>query len=64
MSPPSDRPMPLRSDQPSVGTILRTRREELGWQIDDVAQWLRIRSRLLVALEADDLSSLPGVAYA
>ncbi|MDI6653078.1 DUF4115 domain-containing protein [Gluconobacter japonicus] len=65
MSPPSDiRTMPLRSDQPSVGTILRTRREELGWQIEDVAQWLRIRSRLLVALEADDLSSLPGVAYA
>ncbi|QEH97439.1 helix-turn-helix domain-containing protein [Gluconobacter thailandicus] len=64
MSPPSDRMMPLRSDQPSVGTILRTRREELGWQIEDVAQWLRIRSRLLIALEADDLSSLPGVAYA
>ncbi|EHH68521.1 hypothetical protein GMO_12910 [Gluconobacter morbifer G707] len=56
--------MPLRSDQPSVGTVLRLRREELGWQIGDVAQWLKIRPKLLVALEADDLRALPGVAYA
>ncbi|WP_240775270.1 helix-turn-helix domain-containing protein [Neokomagataea tanensis] len=60
----SDRMTALRSDQPSVGTVLRQRREELGWQIEDVAQWLRIRGRVLTALEADDFSSMPGEAYA
>ncbi|MBR0559578.1 helix-turn-helix domain-containing protein [Neokomagataea anthophila] len=64
MPTPSFDRMPLRSDQPSVGAVLRHRREELEWQIEDVAQWLRIRARLLVALEADDFASLPGEAYA
>ncbi|KXV17165.1 helix-turn-helix domain-containing protein [Gluconobacter oxydans] len=65
MSPPSsNRPFSQPSDQPSVGTVLRARREELGWRLEDVAEWLRIRPKLLAALEADDLSKLPGVAYA
>ncbi|GBR47933.1 helix-turn-helix domain-containing protein [Neokomagataea thailandica] len=63
-TPSSDRMTPLRSDQPSVGTVLRHRREELEWHIEDVAQWLRIRARVLVALESDDFTSLPGEAYA
>ncbi|AQS90787.1 hypothetical protein A0U94_07170 [Gluconobacter albidus] len=60
----SSRPLSPPSDQPSVGKVLRERREELGWQLEDVAEWLRIRPKLLAALEADDLSGLPGVAYA
>lgn len=65
MSPPSsNRPFSQPSDQPSVGTVLRARREELGWRLEDVAEWLRIRPKLLAALEADDLAKLPGVAYA
>ncbi|GEK95985.1 helix-turn-helix domain-containing protein [Gluconobacter kanchanaburiensis] len=65
MSPPSsNRPFPTPSDQPSVGTVLRQRREELGWRLEDVAEWLRIRPRLLAALEEDDVTKLPGVAYA
>ncbi|MBF0857975.1 helix-turn-helix domain-containing protein [Gluconobacter sp. LMG 31484] len=65
MSPPSsNRPFSQPSDQPSVGTVLRERREELGWRLEDVAEWLRIRPKLLAALEADDLARLPGVAYA
>lgn len=65
MSPPSsNRPFLQPSDQPSVGTVLRERREELGWRLEDVAEWLRIRPKLLAALEADDLAKLPGVAYA
>ncbi|MFT8763180.1 MAG: RodZ domain-containing protein, partial [Gluconobacter potus] len=65
MSPPSsNRPFSQPSDQPSVGTVLRVRREELGWRLEDVAEWLRIRPKLLAALEADDLAKLPGVAYA
>lgn len=63
-TPSFDRMTPFRTDQPSVGAVLRQRREELEWQIEDVAQWLRIRARLLVALEADDFASLPGEAYA
>ncbi len=62
--PPSNRPFSQPSDQPSVGTVLRARREELGWRLEDVAEWLRIRPKLLAALEADDLTKLPGVAYA
>ncbi|MQR97776.1 helix-turn-helix domain-containing protein [Gluconobacter aidae] len=65
MSPASsNRPFSQPSDQPSVGTVLRARREELGWRLEDVAEWLRIRPKLLEALETDDLSKLPGVAYA
>ncbi|MBS1063184.1 helix-turn-helix domain-containing protein [Gluconobacter wancherniae] len=65
MSPvSSDRTKAYRPDQPTVGQTLRARREELGWQIDAVAEWLRIRPRLLIALEADDVKALPGVAYA
>ncbi|GEB03727.1 helix-turn-helix domain-containing protein [Gluconobacter roseus] len=65
MSPPSsNRPFSQPSDQPSVGMVLRERREELGWRLEDVAEWLRIRPKLLAALEADDLARLPGVAYA
>ncbi|MBN3866567.1 helix-turn-helix domain-containing protein [Gluconobacter kondonii] len=63
-SPSSSRPFSQSSDQPSVGKVLRERREELGWRLEDVAEWLRIRPKLLAALEADDLSGLPGVAYA
>ncbi|MBF0891197.1 helix-turn-helix domain-containing protein [Gluconobacter sp. LMG 1744] len=63
-SPSSSRPLSQSSDQPSVGKVLRERREELGWRLEDVAEWLRIRPKLLAALEADDLSGLPGVAYA
>lgn len=44
--------------------VLRTRREELGWRLEDVGEWLRIRPKLLAALEDDDLTRLPGVAYA
>ncbi|MBF0876271.1 helix-turn-helix domain-containing protein [Gluconobacter cerevisiae] len=62
--PPSNRPFSQSSDQPSVGTVLRERREELGWKLEDVGEWLRIRPKLLAALEGDDLSGLPGVAYA
>lgn len=62
--PPSNRPFLQPSDQTSVGRLLRARREELGWRLEDVAEWLRIRSKLLAALEGDDLTKLPGVAYA
>lgn len=46
-----------------VGAGLREVRERLGWQLPDVAEGLRIRPEFLVAIEAGDLSSLPGTAY-
>jgi len=48
----------------TVGAALRERREQLGWALPDVANWLRIRLPYLEALEAGRSSELPGSAYA
>ncbi|MCQ8277846.1 DUF4115 domain-containing protein [Acetobacteraceae bacterium KSS8] len=47
-----------------VGDALRTRREQLGWTLPDVAAWLRIRQSYLEALEAGQPGKIPGGAYA
>ncbi|AOX17036.1 helix-turn-helix domain-containing protein [Kozakia baliensis] len=47
-----------------LGMELRARREELGWALPDVANWLRIREAYLQALEDGQSSALPGTAYA
>jgi cytoskeleton protein RodZ len=47
-----------------VGEALRKRREQLGWSIGDVADWLRIRSAYLEALENGNASVLPAEVYA
>jgi cytoskeleton protein RodZ len=47
-----------------VGPTLRARREQLGWNLDDVAAWLRIRLSYLQALEAGRTTDIPGNAYA
>lgn len=48
----------------AIGAELRARREELGWSLPDVANWLRIRETHLTALEAGQTDALPGTAYA
>ena len=48
----------------SVGHLLRSTREGLGWDIRDVASALRIRAEYLAALERNTVEGLPGVAYA
>ncbi|PYD47964.1 helix-turn-helix domain-containing protein [Novacetimonas pomaceti] len=48
----------------NVGQELRTRREQLGWSLPDVASWLRIRLPYLEALEEGRPQGLPGSAYA
>ncbi|HLZ67131.1 MAG TPA: RodZ domain-containing protein [Aliidongia sp.] len=48
----------------SVGHLLRTTREGLGWDLRDVAAALRIRTEYLAALERNTVEGLPGVAYA
>ncbi|GBQ51034.1 helix-turn-helix domain-containing protein [Acetobacter ghanensis] len=47
-----------------VGEALRKRREQLGWAIEDVAAWLRIRGVYLEALESGNASVLPAEVYA
>lgn len=47
-----------------VGEALRKRRDQLGWAIEDVAAWLRIRSVYLEALENGHANVLPAEVYA
>ncbi|MCP9318434.1 helix-turn-helix domain-containing protein [Acetobacter persici] len=47
-----------------VGAALRTRREQLGWSLADVAAWLRIRDSYLEALESGRAGVFPAEAYA
>lgn len=46
-----------------AGAGMREVRERLGWKLPDVAERLRIRPVFLSAIEAGDLSCLPGTAY-
>jgi len=46
-----------------VGPTLRARREQLGWSLEDVAAWLRIRLSYLQALEEGSTRDMPGDAY-
>lgn len=47
-----------------VGTQLRQVRQERGEEVEDVAQYLRIRPVYLYALEQGDLAAMPGRTYA
>ena len=49
--------------RPSVGEILRARREELGWSISDVAQWSCIQQTYIEALETGQYHLLPAEVY-
>lgn len=46
-----------------AGELLKKRREDLGLDLKDVSQTLRINSRYLRAIEEDDQSKLPGDVY-
>ncbi|GAN54963.1 helix-turn-helix domain-containing protein [Tanticharoenia sakaeratensis] len=48
----------------AIGAELRARREQLGWALLDIANWLRIRLPHLEALEEGRVEDLPGAAYA
>ncbi|MCE2563859.1 helix-turn-helix domain-containing protein [Komagataeibacter sp. FNDCF1] len=63
-APGTTAPAPGTTPIASVGDILRARREELGWNLPDVAAWLRIRLPYLEALESGHAAELPGSAYA
>lgn len=46
-----------------LGGVMRTRREKLGIELDEVARKLCLSPRQLVALEADDILTLPSPAF-
>ena len=48
----------------TVGTVLRARREQLGWSLGEVSKRLRIRQEFLSALEEGKIDKLPGIVYA
>lgn len=48
----------------TVGGILREKRESRGLSLATVEQATRIREKFLEAIENDDYSSLPSIAYA
>lgn len=48
---------------PSPGSLLKARRQEYGWSIQDVARALRLSERQIEAIEEDDYDNLPGKTY-
>jgi|HubBroStandDraft_1064217.scaffolds.fasta_scaffold00038_49 cytoskeleton protein RodZ len=57
-------PSEAEASDHSAGGLLRSTREELGWQLPDVAAALRIRAGFLEALERNTTEGLPGPTYA
>ena len=47
-----------------IGNDLRSARERLGWDLDEIAAWLRIRPSVLSAIEDGRIADLPAGAYA
>lgn len=47
-----------------LGSELRAARERLGWEVDAVAEALRLKPAYIHAIERGDIRSLPGTAYA
>lgn len=58
------RKAPLSERAAGVGALLRERRDELNWQLPDIAARLKIKAEFLDALERGDVGALPGPAYA
>ncbi len=55
---------PMTPRRTSVSEILRARRIECGLEVSHVAQVLRIRQPVLIAIENGQFDQLPGAAYA
>lgn len=58
----SDEEDPLGPE--SVSVMLRNRREEIGYSVEEIAGMLRIRLPYLQAIENADWGNLPGTPYA
>ena len=55
---------PMTPRRTSVSEVLRARRIECGLEVSHVAQVLRIRQPVLIAIENGQFDQLPGAAYA
>ncbi len=55
---------PMTPRRTSVSDVLRARRIECGLEVSHVAQVLRIREPVLIAIENGQFDQLPGAAYA
>jgi cytoskeleton protein RodZ len=55
---------PMTPRRITVSDMLRNRRIECGLEVDYVAQILRIRPAVLIAIEKGEFDQLPGPAYA
>jgi cytoskeleton protein RodZ len=51
-------------DVQEIGEILQAKRKEKGLSLEEIEQATKIRMRYLAAIEAGDLSALPGMVYA
>nr|WP_321983023.1 RodZ domain-containing protein [uncultured Lichenicoccus sp.] len=59
-----EQPAPASAPQlTQVGDSLRRQREQLGWDLGEVADWLRIRRSYLQALEEGRSDGLPSGTY-
>ncbi len=59
-----DSSAPPRNITEAVGTVLRERREELGFDLDAIGEALRIKPIYLAAIEQGRAEDLPGPTYA
>ena len=53
----------LPSKKESVGDILKNKRLETGKTVEEISDYLRIKSQYLFALEENKFNNLPGSAY-
>ena len=60
---PGAAPDPSSEGTSRIGGELRTARERLGWEIDAVAEALRLKPAFIRAIEQGDLAGLPAPAY-
>jgi cytoskeleton protein RodZ len=58
------RPADTASPAARLGAELRAARQNLGWELADLARSLRIRQSYLEAIEAGRMKDLPGTTYA
>ncbi len=64
MSETQDKADTGRKPAARLGAQLRETRQELGWELPDLAASLRIRREYLEAIEDGRMSDLPGTTYA
>ena len=60
---PGAAPDPSSEGTSRIGGDLRVARERLGWEVDAVAEALRLKPAFIRAIEQGDLAGLPAPAY-